>query len=143
MSDYTKLSNLVDDQFTVQKVFGYKYKMWDNEQRKMLISETWVKDYRKMYTLDTDKGTLDLSASQMGNLLESITKDGRADINGRTFSVKSNGKSGMDIRYYLNAVKDAQQAYVAPPPAKADDGWGQFDEAVSSDEPINLEDISF
>lgn len=141
MSDYTKLSNLVDDQFTVQKVFGYKYKMWDNEQRKMLISETWMKDYRKMYTLDTDKGTLDLSASQMGNLLESITKDGRADINGRSFSVKSNGKSGMDIRYYLNAVKEAQSP-VAPPPAKADDGWGQFDEAISLDD-VNVGDIPF
>lgn len=142
MSEYIKLSGLVDSQFTINKVFGYRYKMWDNEQRKMLISETWVKDYRKMYTLETDKGTLDLSASQMGNLLESITKDGRADINGRSFSVKSNGKSGMDIRYYLNAIKDTQ-APVAPPPAKADDGWGQFDEAVSSDEPINLEDIQF
>ena len=106
MSDYTKLSNLVDDTFTVQKVFGYKFKMWDNTSKKMLISETWVKDYRKMYTLDTDKGTLDLSASQMGNLLESVTKDGRADINGRTFNVKSNGKSGMDMRYFLSATRE-------------------------------------
>jgi len=137
MSDYTKLSSLVDDKFTVQKVFGYKYKMWDNEQRKMLISETWMKDYRKMYTLDTDKGTLDLSASQMGNLLESITKDGRADINGRSFSVKSNGKSGMDIRYYLNAVKDAPVA----PKAPQNEGFDPFSQAP--DEPINLEDISF
>lgn len=112
MSDYTKLSNLVDDTFTVQKVFGYKFKMWDNEQRKMLISDSYVQGYRKMYTIDTDKGTLDLSASQMGNILESVTSDGRADINGRTFSVKSNGKSGMDIRYYINATKDAPAAPV-------------------------------
>lgn len=137
MSDYTKLSNLVDDQFTVQKVFGYKYKMWDNEQRKMLISETWVKDYRKMYTLDTDKGTLDLSASQMGNLLESITKDGRADINGRSFSVKSNGKGGMDIRYYLNAVKDAPVA----PKASQNEGFDPFSQAP--DAAISMEDIPF
>lgn len=112
MSDYTKLSNLVDDTFTVQKVFGYKFKMWDNEQRKMLISDSYVQGYRKMYTIDTDKGTLDLSASQMGNILESVTSDGRADINGRTFSVKSNGKSGIDIRYYLSATKDAPTAPV-------------------------------
>jgi len=98
MSDYTKLSNLVDDQFTVNKVFGYKFKMWDTTSNKMLISEKWEQGYRKMYTMETDKGTLDLSASQMGNLLEAVTKDGRAEINGRTFSVKSNGKSGMDRR---------------------------------------------
>lgn len=135
MSDYTKLSNLVDDTFTVNKVFGYKFKMWDNEQRKMLISETWVKDHRKMYTMETDKGTLDLSASQMGNLLEAVTKDGRADINGRTFSVKSNGKSGMDIRYYINATKDAPAA-----PVKAvEDTYDPF--AEQND--IKLEDIPF
>ena len=112
MSDYVKLSTLVNDTFTVQKVFGYRWKMWDNEQRKMLISDSYVKGYRKMYTIDTDKGTLDLSSSQMGNILESVTSDGRADINGRTFSVKSNGKSGMDIRYYINATKDAPAAPV-------------------------------
>jgi hypothetical protein len=140
MSDYTKLSNLVDDQFVVNKVFGYKYKVWDNEQRKMLMSETWVKGYRKMYTLETDKGTLDLSASQMGNLLESVTKDGRADINGRAFSVKSNGKSGMDIRYFLNAMKDAPPK---APVAKEADGWEQFDGLVPEEEPINMEDIPF
>jgi len=109
MSDYTKLSNLVDDQFTVNKVFGYKFKMWDTTSNKMLISEKWEQGYRKMYTMETDKGTLDLSASQFGNLLEAVTKDGRADINGRSFSVKSNGKTGMDIRYYLNAVKETER----------------------------------
>lgn len=132
MSDYTKLSNLVDDTFTVQKVFGYKFKMWDNASKKMLISEKWEQGYRKMYTLDTDKGTLDLSASQIGNLLESVTKDGRSDINGRTFSVKSNGKSGMDIRYFINATKDI-------PLDNQDKPWGKdIDE-----EPINLDEIPF
>jgi len=128
MSEYTKLSNLVDDTFTVEKVFGYKFKKWDNESRKMLVSDSWEKDYRKMYSLETDKGALDLSASQMGNLLESVTRDGRADINGRTFQVKSNGKTGMDIRYYLNATKDAPTA-----PKVAQD--------VDEEEPFSLSDI--
>lgn len=130
MSDYTKLSNLVNDTFTVNKVFGYKFKMWDNEQRKMLISDSYVQGYRKMYTIETDKGTLDLSASQMGNILESVTSDGRADINGRTFSVKSNGKSGMDIRYYINAMKDSPTA-----PVKATE--------TSIDEEFDMSSIPF
>ena len=135
MSDYIKLSNLVNDTFTVNKVFGYKFKMWDNEQRKMLISDSYVQGYRKMYTLETDKGTLDLSASQLGNILEAVTSDGRADINGRTFSVKSNGKSGMDIRYYINATKDAPAA-----PMKAtEDDFYQYGEPSD----IKLEDIPF
>jgi len=131
MSDYTKLSNLVDDQFTVNKVFGYKFKMWDTTSNKMLISEKWEQGYRKMYTMETDKGTLDLSASQMGNLLEAVTKDGRADINGRTFSVKSNGKSGMDIRYFLSAVRESN---TKPSDYNAD---------TTSSETFDLSDIGF
>lgn len=125
---YTKLSALVDDTFKVEKVFGYKFKMWDNNERKMLISDTWVKGYQKKYTLETDKGVLDLSAGQMGNLLEAITSDGRADINGRTFLVKSNGKSGMDIRYFLNVAKEQ----VAKP-----------DNHEETEVPFNLDDIGF
>lgn len=122
MSDYTKLSNLVDDTFTVQKVFGYKFKMWDAANNKMLISDTWVKDYQKKYTIDTDKGALDLSSGQMGGMLEAVTQDGRSDINGRTFSVKANmtaeqfAKASQEdkkkIRYYINATKDAPAAPV-------------------------------
>lgn len=125
---YTKLSALVDDTFKVEKVFGYKFKMWDNNERKMLMSDTWVKGYQKKYTLETDKGVLDLSAGQMGNLLEAITQDGRADINGRTFLVKSNGKSGMDIRYFLNVAKEQ----VAKP-----------DNHEETEVPFNLDDIGF
>lgn len=132
---YTKLSALVDDTFKVEKVFGYKFKMWDNNERKMLISDTWVKGYQKKYTLETDKGVLDLSAGQMGNLLEAITSDGRADINGRTFLVKSNGKSGMDIRYYINATKEAPEA----PKEPTEDIWSP----TAEQDAINVDDIPF
>lgn len=106
---YTKLSELVGENFTIEKVLGYKYKMWDVDAHKMLISDDWVKGYRKIYGLDTSKGRMDVSSSQMGNLLESVTEDGRSDLNGRTFNLKSNGKSGMDIRYFFNPVKDTTE----------------------------------
>lgn len=103
MADFVKLSELVNDQFTINKVWGYKFKMWDNEARKMMVSDTWQKDYRKVYSVDTNKGSLDLSASQLGILLEAVVRNGVADLNGVTFQVKSNGKTGMDIRYFFNA----------------------------------------
>jgi hypothetical protein len=80
--------------------------MWDNATKKMLVSDTWAKDHRKIYGVETDKGILDLSASQLGILLETISKNGEANLIGRTFQVKSNGKTGMDIRYFFNAVQD-------------------------------------
>ena len=106
MTDFTKLSALVNGTFTVNKVFGYKWKMWDNNEKKMLVSDTWQKNYRKVYTVETDKGVLDLSANQLGILLEAVVRNGTADLNGQTFQVKSNGKTGMDIRYFFNVVRD-------------------------------------
>jgi hypothetical protein len=104
---YTKLSSLVDDTFTVEKVGEHKYKMWDNAQSKMLISDDPQKGYRKVYPVTTDKGVLDLGAGQLGNLLEAVSYAGSSEIVGKTFNVKSNGKTGMEIRYFLNPVKSA------------------------------------
>jgi len=102
---YTKLSNLVDQDFTITKAGGYQFKKWDDQAKRMLVEERYVEGYRKLYTIDTDKGRMDLGSGQLANLLEAVYKNGQADINGKTFHVKSNGKSGMDIRYYFNAVQ--------------------------------------
>jgi hypothetical protein len=103
---FNKLSNLVDDTFTVEKVWGYKFKTWDDLNKKMLVSDTYEKGYRKIYSVDTSEGTLDLSASQIGQMLESVCKDGSSELTGRTFAVKSNGQTGKEIRYYINPTKD-------------------------------------
>lgn len=102
--DYTKLSNLVNDKFTINKIYGYKFKMWSNADRRMIVSDTYQKGFRKVYEVETDKGKLDLGTGQLGNLLEAVFKDGKADLNGKTFSVKSNGKTGIDTRYYFDVV---------------------------------------
>ncbi len=107
---FTKLSELVDNTFTVEKIYGYKFKQWDNESKKMLVSETYEKGYRKIYSVDTSEGSLDLSASQLGQMLESVFKNGASELTGRTFLVKSNGKTGMDIRYYINPVKKVEES---------------------------------
>lgn len=113
MADYIKLGQLVDDQFTVEKVWGYQFQKWDDVEKKMLRSDTYEQGYRKVYNLDTNKGKLTLGSGQVGNLLEAVLKDGVADLNGKTFSVKSNGKTDKDIRYFFNVARDA-----APQPAK-------------------------
>jgi len=102
---FVKLSTLVNDTFTVEGVGAYLYKKWDPAQSKMLTSPSWEEGYRKIYPVTTDKGTLDLGAGQLGNLLEAVFHHGEANLIGVTFSVKSNGKTGMDIRYFFNAVR--------------------------------------
>lgn len=111
---YIKLSDLVGSEFTVETVWGFSYKKWDNEARKMLSSPTYEKGYRKLYQVGTDKGKLDLGSGQMGNLFEGVQHAGQANIIGATFSVKSNGKSGMEIRYYLNPVRADQEGEERP-----------------------------
>ena len=71
----------------------------------MLRSDTYEQGYRKVYNLDTNKGKLTLGSGQVGNLLEAVLKDGVADLNGKTFSVKSNGKTEKDIRYFFNVAR--------------------------------------
>ena len=102
MTDFIKLSNLVDDTFKVEKVWGYKWKKWDDDEKKMLVSDIYKEGYRKVYEVETNKGKLDLGSGQIGSLLEAVFKNGEANLNGVTFKVKSNGKTGMDIRYYFD-----------------------------------------
>lgn len=101
---YTKLKDLIDGQFTVEGVGRYTYKMWSEGEKRFVASETPQEGFRKVYPVETDKGKLDLGAGQIGALLEAVLKDGEASLVGKTFGVKSNGKSGIDVRYYFNPV---------------------------------------
>lgn len=132
--EYTKLSNLVNEAFTINQFFGYKWKKWDNENKKMLVADRWEKDYRKSYLVETDKGLLDLSSNQVGILLETVCRKGQADLIGKTFQVKSNGKTGMDIRYFFNEVMAVKPEPVPEKPTVEPD--------FVPDE-INLDDIPF
>ena len=58
MAEYTSLKQLLDQNFTVIKVWGYKWKKWDPENNKMLSSDTYVQGFSKKYDMDTDKGKM-------------------------------------------------------------------------------------
>lgn len=142
---YIKLSDLVGDQFTIEKAGGYNFKKWDDNAKRMLISETYQEGYRKVYTVDTDKGRMDLGSGQISSLLEAVYKNGVADITNRTFTVKSNGKTGMDIRYFFNAMREERQQSQAWD--KAREKFNKDEDIVIDDEdlekPIDLSDIPF
>lgn len=107
MVDFIKMSNLVNEDITIESVLGFQWKLWDNANNKMLVSDNWQKDYQKRWQVVTDKGQVDMSQSQMANMLEGVAHAGKSDIIGCTFNVKSNGKPGKEIRYWINAVKTA------------------------------------
>jgi hypothetical protein len=138
---YVKLSELVGRTFTVEKVWGYKWQMWDNDNKKMLISNEWVKDYRKAWDVVTNQGQLTLGSGQMGTLLEAVfvPNEGGSALIGQTFQVKSNGKSGMDIRYFFNPVK--QEIEDRSDNSAKDEVV--LDDDYNENEPVNLSDIPF
>jgi len=129
---YVRLSNLVGATIRIQKVWGYKWKMWDNESRRMLISDDWQKGYRKVWQLDTDKGSLDVSHSQLASMLESVCVKGQSDVNNIKFEIKSNGKTGEQIRYFFNVVRER-----APEPQQ------DYAPEDISDEPVDLSNVPF
>lgn len=131
---FTKLSELVGSSFTVKEAKGYTWKSWDPVAKRMLISEQYAPDYKKVYTVDTDKGRLDLSASQLGILLELAYNKGTSNITGRTFFVKSNDKTGMEIRYFFNIQRDNK-------PVESGEGFKKFQEARAKTQDTVLEDI--
>ena len=135
---FTKLTALVDDSFTIIKSYGWKYKKWDPVSNKMLVSDRYERDFQKKYTVETDKGTMDLGPGQLANLLEAVFRDGVADIIDRTFSVKSNGKSGMEIRYYFNAEKQSKPKTDRP---SLRDQWDET-RGVEKVEPVTDIDLS-
>lgn len=110
MPDYTKLSDLVGEEFTVSSVGTPVFKMWDPKEGKMLMSRSFEKGYRKLYPVITEKGQMDIGMGQLGTMLEAVSSDGKADLTDKTFLLKSNGKTGIDIRYFFNpVVKESEQ----------------------------------
>jgi hypothetical protein len=143
---YTKLSALVDDEFTIQEAGGWTFKRWNNEARRMEVSDTYQEGFRKMYTIKTDKGVMDLGAGQLGNLLEIAYYKGTADLNGKTFAVKSNGKTGMDIRYYFNLKREAKpygEGFKKFQESKSQLRKDEVPEDIDEGEPFDLSSIPF
>lgn len=127
--DYVKLKDLVDRTFQVKEVKGYTFKKWDTTENRMLNSDRWMEGYSKKWQVETDKGQLDLGSGQMGTILESVHKGGKSDINGRIFQVKSNGKTGMEIRYFFNPVQGEPEPNI--------------EDLDDSDDDIDLSEVPF
>ena len=100
---YTKLSEV--GEFTYINYVNHAFKKWDTEQKKMLSVQRPEAGYSLKYTVKTDKGLLDLSESQLstmlGKVFNRIDRE-RSDLRNAKFAVKTNGKTGMELRYFFN-----------------------------------------
>lgn len=131
---WTKMSGLVNKDITVVATKGYKFKMYDNGEWRE--SDTWQQGYTKKYRLELSDAMLEVSAAQLGQMLEGVFKDGVSDIRGTTFHVKSNGKEGKEIRYYINPVRQNDSV-------RQNDTKPVENTPTDDDAPIDLSSIPF
>ena len=135
MNNYVKLRDL--SAFTVMSDKGYSYKQWNQSEGKMEVSDKWQEGFRKMFSIETDQGTLDLSQAQLGQMLSSAYRDGAANLIGNKFNVKTNGKTGMEIRYFINLD------YASQPHTSSVTHENTKAEVVPTPEPTGPESASF
>lgn len=106
---FAKLSEI--NEFTVKAISKPVYKMWDGT--KMLTYETYQQGAQKKYPVETDKGIIDFSATNLGNLLLLVGETNNftsTDLIGKHFLTKTNGKTGMDVRYFFKYEPKAETA---------------------------------
>ena len=88
--------------FTIKTYKGKNWVFWNATEKKMLKSETWIKDYKAQYQFELDNGdVLSLSKDQVGQMLVNCLETGKA-LSGASFEAKTNGKTGLDTRWYIN-----------------------------------------
>lgn len=115
--DYFKLKDVTA--FTVNKVFGFKWKLYVEAEKRWVVDENHFQGASKKYNLGVTvngvQGYLEVSQNQLANMLEAYHKDGQSSIIGCDFTVKTNGKTGMDIRYYINPSYGQKEVVVNVP----------------------------
>lgn len=106
--------------FTINKVMGFKYKMWDVGGKKMVSQDQWFDGSTKKWQVETEKGMLDLSNAQLSQCLVATfnVQTQSCQLQGAKFEVKTNGKTGMEIRYFFNVVDAYKEAPKTQAPAK-------------------------
>lgn len=104
MTTHIKLADI--QEFTVKSVGRSFWQFWDAANKKMLTSDNYQKDYSLKWNVETDLGQLTLSKDQLSQMLVGVVREGKADIIGKKFSVKTNGKEGKEIRYFLSPIFD-------------------------------------
>jgi len=76
-----------------------------------------------------------MDSGQLGNLLEAVFYNGEAKLTGTTYEVKSNGKTGMEIRYFFNVKK---QDLPEPQESPKDEPQDEAPETIEDDIDLSI-----
>jgi len=105
---YIKLSDLIGQNITIKSIKGTIWKKWDAQNKKMLVSKEYQpynEGWNMKYQVETDKGIIDFSPTQLGSMLTRVLTGTSAELKDKVFKVSSNGKVGKEVRYYFSIPK--------------------------------------
>ena len=101
--NYIKLKDI--QEFTIKSFVKKYWGYWNDQEKKFYRADKWQEGYSPKWSFQIDKGILDISKDQLGQMLVG-TFDWKKALIGTSFTVKTNGKQGMEIRYYLNVLNE-------------------------------------
>lgn len=78
------------------------YSRWDEELKKYENVDVPTKGYSAKYIFECEDFLVSLSSSQFGQMLEACWMEDCSIPVGKIFRVNTNGKTGIEIRYYIN-----------------------------------------
>lgn len=119
MKQFKKLAEIKS--FTIEKIVKAYFERWNETEGKYEKSETWQEGFTPKWLIETPEFMLPLSKDQVSQaLMASFKLDGTSNIIGKSYLVKTNGKSGKEIRYFLNEMRIQQDIPLFAPEEQAE-----------------------
>lgn len=119
MKQFKKLAEIKS--FTIEKIVKAYFERWNETEGKYEKSETWQEGFTPKWLIETPEFMLPLSKDQVSQaLMASFKLDGTSNIIGKSYLVKTNGKTGKEIRYFLNEMRIQQDIPLFAPEEQAE-----------------------
>lgn len=138
MKPFKKLAEIKS--FTIEKIVKAYFERWNETEGKYEKSETWQEGFTPKWLIETPEFMLPLSKDQVSQaLMASFKLDGTSNIIGKSYQVKTNGKTGKEIRYFLNEMRLPKEPSFAPEEQAELDKMGDVLAKDSEDVPTKEE----
>ncbi len=104
MKPFKKISEV--QSFKIISIVKSYFERWNEAEKKYEKSDAWQEGFSPKWLIDCGEYYLPLSKDQVSQCLMSSFRGGQSDIIGKSYSVKSNGKTGKEIRYWINQLRE-------------------------------------
>lgn len=121
--------------FQVKQFVKKFYQAFDKEKETYVKSDIWMKGLTPRYLFDlTDGQQLELSRDQWQQALVSAF-DEKKHWKDCVYTIKTNGKTGLEVRYYINVFREVDRGVIPALEKPVPD--------LTGNEPVDVDKIPF